>query len=410
MRKRSPSEVGMVVGALVMCGALIWIFHGRSGTSPTPTALNPDETKAVAKKKKKVVSTLREVSVWDTNVQQKSFQPKFQSVSAPVDRAAPVAPAPAPGDPAAQHARDLTARITQLTTSGPLTREQAAEINGLLTQLAGEGPRAIPAIREFLESNRDYSYDNIQGGDQVNYKTLRLGMLDTLQQIGGPEASAVSAATLQTTPDPLEIALLSRYLEQQAPAQYRTIELTAAKDLLAQAASGHESYGDMSPVFEMLQSYGDTNVVGDLESAASRWNYYATLALAGLTNGAGVPSLIRLAQNPAIASMGSGDIALRPLAQAALQYPTAANALVDLARQNQVPDTAWETVSAALAGSYIQYGNQIFGSTSPTLDWSPAQITQRMALINQLLSVATSPTGRNALQKALTSLSGRLPK
>ena len=410
MRKWSPREVGVVLGVLVVCGALLWIFHGPSRTLPTPTAPNFVETKVVAKQKNKAVSTLREVSVWDTNVQQKSVQSKFLSATAPTNRTAPVAPAPAPGDPAAQHARDLIAHLTQLTTGGPLTRERADEINDLLTQLAGEGSRAIPAIREFLESNRDYSYNDIQGGDQVNYRTLRLGLLDTLQQIGGPEAFAVSAATLQTTPEPLEIALLSAYLEQQAPGQYRALELTAAKDLLAQATSGHESYGDMSPVFETLQAYGDTSVVGVLEKAASRWNYYATLALAGLTNGEGIPSLIRLAEDPAIASMGPGDFALRPLAQAALQYPTAANALVDLARQNQVPDTAWGTVSAALAGSYIQYGNQIFGSTSPALDWSPAQITQRMGLINQLLSVTMSPTGRDALQKALASLSGRLPK
>ena len=83
---------------------------------------------------------------------------------------------------------------------------------------------------------------------------------------------------------------------------------------------------------------------------------------------------------------------------------------LDDARQNRVPDTAWSTIAAALSGSYIQYGNQIFGSTSPAQNWSPEQISQRIALINQMLAVTASPTGRQALQNALTSVASRLPK
>jgi hypothetical protein len=308
-------------------------------------------------------------------------------------------------------AQGLLTRLTHLSFSGgKISPEEANEVNQLLQQLREQGAAAIPAIREYLQQNQDFSFDDFAGGNLVNYGTLRLGLLDALQQIGGAEAIQLSAATLQQTAEPLEIALLSSYLESQQPGQFRQLELTAAQEALAQAANGQVPGRDLSPLFELLQAYGGTNIVPDLEKAVAQWNYYATLALAGLPDGAGIPTLIKLAQDPAVSSLGSGDFALRPLAQAALQYPAAAAALVDDARQNRVPDKAWPTIAGALSGSYIQYGNQIFGSTAPAQNWSPEQVSQRIALINQMLAATTSPAGRQALQSALTSVTARLPR
>jgi hypothetical protein len=144
---------------------------------------------------------------------------------------------------------------------------------------------------------------------------------------------------LQTTADPFEIALLSRYLEQQAPGRYRDLELTAARETLALAASGQVRIGDVSALFELLQAYGDENIVPSLEKAVSRWNCYATLALAGLPNGVGIPTLIKLAQDSSVGAIGAGDFTLRPLAQVPCNIPMQ-SALLDAARQNQIPDAA----------------------------------------------------------------------
>jgi hypothetical protein len=308
-------------------------------------------------------------------------------------------------------AHGLLSRLTKLSFSGGnITANQADEVNLLLQQMREQGAAAIPAIQDYLQQNQNCSFDGLAGGDLVNYGTLRVGLIDALRQIGGAEAVQLSVATLQQTADPLEIALLSSFLESQQPGQFRQLELAAAQAALIQAATGQVPGRDMSPVFEVLQAYGSTNTVPDLEKAVLQWNYYATLALAGLPDGAGIPTLIKLAQDPSVQSLGNGDFALRPLAQAALQYPTAAAALVDEARQNRVPDTAWPTIASALSGIYIQYGNQIFGSTSPALNWSPDQINQRIALINQVLAVTTSATGRQALQHALISVAARSPR
>ena len=408
-RLTTKAVMGALMGLLILSGGLLWLRRQRPSQAqknqqPTqPSRIDTPKTGRPIKAKPGTI-VLQEVSVWDTN--QRSQVSSVGSYQCPPTPNWPVQAARAV---LTTPAHQLLARLTQLTSNvNSLSGEQAAEINDLLARLAAGGTAAIPAIRQFLQDGQDFSFDSIAGGDLVNYGTTRLGLIDALQQIGGPEALELAASTLQTTADPFEIAFLSRYLEQQAPGQFRELELTAARESLALA--GQVPIAGVSALFELLQAYGDENVVSSLEKAASQWSYYATLALAGLPNGAGIPTLIKLAQDPAVSAMGAGDFALRPLAQVALLYPDAASALLDAARQNQIPDTAWSTVAGALAGSYLQYGNQIFGSTSPALNWSPEQVSQQIALINQLLTVTTSPAGRQALQEASASVSSRLTK
>jgi hypothetical protein len=355
-------------------------------------------------RRKKDNPQTREVSLWDTNSAPTAApKPTIAAQSSSSSSTPSVT-----GSPTV--AQQLLARLSKIDlSSGSISQVQASEVNQLLQQLREQGAAGVSAIREFLQRNEDLNFDALAGGESVEFSSLRLGLIDALHQIGGPEATAVAAEVLQTTTDPLEIALLSLTLEQQSPGQYRQIEITAAQNALAQALGG-EQKGDLSALFETFQAIGDTNVVPVLKQAVTRWNYYATLALAGLPDGAGIPALIQLAQDPSISSLGSGDFALRPLAQVAVQYPDAADALLNIARQNQVPDSAWPTVAASLAGTYIQYGNQLFGSTAPTLSWSPTEINQRITLINQLLATTSSPAARQSLQSALTSLSSRLPK
>ena len=238
-----------------------------------------------------------------------------------------------------------------------------------------------------------------------------MGVLDALGQIGGPEATELSLEMLQKTGDPLEIGFLAKVLEKQLPPeQFRQAALTAATEALAQASSSKPDGRSITPVFEVLQKYGDESVVAILEQAVGRWKYPATLVLAGMPDGAGIPALIRLAEDPAIRASGTGDYALRPLAQAAMQYPEARAALVDQARLNQIPESAWPTLAASLTGNYIQYGSQIFSTTAPTIVWTSDQINQRIAIIDQMLSVTSSAGGQQALQKARAGLVIRLAR
>src|SRR5439155_14186925 len=137
----------------------------------------------------------------------------------------------------------------------------------------------IPAIRRFLEQNVDVSFGK-DGAESAGAPSLRAGLLESLRQIGGPEALALSRQVLQTTADPLEIALVARDLEEMAPGQYRRDVLDAARQTLAQAAEGNLDVKDPSLLFQVLQSYGDAGAVADLVKLVPQWNYYATLALA----------------------------------------------------------------------------------------------------------------------------------
>ena len=297
-------------------------------------------------------------------------------------------------------AQGLVARLAQPEFfNGGITPQKAEELKRSLKELAEQGVAAVPAIREYLDRFQDIDFDALGAGKLVGYSSLRMGVLDALGQIGGPEAAELSLQMLQKTGDPLEIGFLAKVLEKQLPPeQFRQAALTAATEALAQASSSKSDGRSLTPVFEVLQKYGDESVVAALEQAVGRWKYPVTLVLAGMPDGAGIPALIRLAQDPAIRASGIGDYALRPLAQAAMQYPEARAALVDQARLNQIPETAWPTLAASLTGNYIQYGNQIFSTTVPTIVWTSDQINQRIAIIDHLLAVACSAGGQQALQ------------
>jgi len=416
MRQSAGRGLNLLAVAGLMSALVCGGCHQAAPSAPSADSANTATQRTVladlpgapvrsSVKRRKESSQPHEVSVWDTNsLSTVALKPQSITQNGPSGSTYSVT---------GPHtvAQDLLARLAHIDVShGAMSPEQAQQINALLQQLREQGTAAIPAIREFLQGKEDVNFEAVPGGDSVDYSSLRLGLVDALHQIGGPDAAAASAGAIQTTTDPLEIALLAVTLEQQAPGEYRQVELTAARNALTQALNGNWQGGDVSPLFETFQALGDANDVSLLKQAVTKWNYYATLALAGLPNGVGIPALIQLAQDPAISSLGTGDFALRPLAQVATQYPDAARALVDDARQNRIVDSAWPTVSASLSGTSIQYGNQLFGSTAPPVDWSGTEINQRISLINQLLAATSSPTGRQYLQSALTTLSSRLPR
>src|SRR5207237_7151630 len=84
--------------------------------------------------------------------------------------------------------RQLVNALTQIDLrQGPLTAEKAAEWKQNLQQLTAQGAAAVPAIREFLEKNLDLNFDSTSGS-LLGQPSLRLSFLETLQNIGGPEA------------------------------------------------------------------------------------------------------------------------------------------------------------------------------------------------------------------------------
>ncbi|MBI3414128.1 MAG: hypothetical protein HY043_02220, partial [Verrucomicrobia bacterium] len=206
----STNSTSLMLGALLVAGCLgYWLLRSKppevssTNASEQPvTALNNDEP---------VQPAATNVSVPPTPV---------PATLAPVSLAN-VAPVPEkPGSTVA--AQQLIAKITQLDLSaGALTTAQTKDLSQSLKQIVAQGRAAVPAIKEFLERNQDLNFSEISGGNQLEAGSLRQGLIEALEKIGGPEAVAVAAKTLETAGDPFEVALLARNLEKNAPEQYR---------------------------------------------------------------------------------------------------------------------------------------------------------------------------------------------
>jgi hypothetical protein len=356
------------------------------------------------------------------------FEGGHQPVAAPVEPQTPsVVPAPVP------QARELIECLGQLDTkNGAITRQQAEQWKQSLKALIGHGEAAVPAIREFLEKHQDLSFAGIPGGQFLGEPSLCVALLGALGKIGGPEALSVMAQTLQTTAVPYEIAFIAQQLEQQTPGQYRQEVLSAVSETLGMAANGQLPGFDAGPLFQTLQLYGDTSAAATVERLGSQWKYYSAITLAGLADGAGVPALIRQAQDGA-GETASRDFAFQMLAQVAAQYPQAGTALVEQARKGQIPDSAWRNIAAGLGSGqcgmilspearlgipaaqrtktyHLDAGNQTYYSIPLSMLPGSGEAAQRRDLIDQLLAANPGPAAAAALQTARASLTDVLAR
>lgn len=168
------------------------------------------------------------------------------------------------------------AQLKTLRPTGATRQQTMREIIHHMVGLTKSRESAIPAIREFLESKLDIEYDSTaQNFDRENQAareaesrgeeaqpngigsfiksgfgsyfmsnmvaqmkrelepgSLRLGLFDVLQDIGGPEAEALLAHELSQTGRGLEVAYLDRILSDIAEGQYKEQVLNVTHDLL----------------------------------------------------------------------------------------------------------------------------------------------------------------------------------
>ena len=158
----------------------------------------------------------------------------------------------------------------------------------LLEQLVDHGPAAIPAIAAYLDQFEDVPYlaaseQNRRGDDdgrrrggpgnwrrgsnlQLSFTTppsLRFGLIDALQAIGGREAEAILAEVLATTGRPAELAYVTKVLQEMTPNAHQDTAVTAARDLLLNppqlAAGDRLDENSKEYLYYVLNLYGDTS-------------------------------------------------------------------------------------------------------------------------------------------------------
>lgn len=386
--------------------------QSNAQASPATAAANPDDSEP-----------------HEVTPAERATVPQLPAVVKAVRRSAVAAPSPAAVEPKAEaspYSRQLVASLTNLDfTHGPITAEQADQWKQALQTLTAQGAAGVPAIREFLDQNQEVSFGTL--GGSLGQSSLRSAFINALGQIGGPEATTALVQTLQSSTLPSEIAQLAQVLDQQAPGQYRQQTVSAVNEILNMASSGQlPANWDVGTLFKVLQTYGDSSSASAIEQLQNSWRYYATMSLAGMQGGDGVPTLVQEVQDPAAGA--KRDFAFQMLAQVAVQYPDASTALLQQVQAGQISDSAWRKIVMGLAGDqyvigdppggngpnadilpglktyHINGGNQNFYSLPLAPD---AQIQERVGLIDQLITAANSnPTAVSMLQSARASLTG----
>ncbi|HKQ37296.1 MAG TPA: hypothetical protein VJ063_04395 [Verrucomicrobiae bacterium] len=364
-------------------------------------------------------------------VAERSHQPEAQSANPEPHAAVPVnpepktpSPEPKPAKPqASPETRALVAALTQF--KGPITPDSAGAWKSNLTQLVQQGRAAVPAIREFLEQNKDIPYDFNQGGNLLGAHSLRLAFLQALEAIGGPEAMQLAVDTLQTTTEPREIAQIARHLEAQAQGQYREAVVNAARESMAMAASGKLGRTDPGPLFNVVAQYGGPEAVADLQKVTSPFRYYSALALAEVPDGGGIAALSQMLRQPSGPPRATHNAALEALAQLAPNYPDARDLILKQAVAGQIPETLWPSIAESLAGAkfyisnmseegltpqsgdktyHLDQGPQNFFSRPNSVEFTPEQKQQISQFIDQLLQTQVPALGIESLQKSKEKL------
>jgi len=281
----------------------------------------------------------------------------------------------------------------------------------------------VPAIQQFLAQNQDANYAGVSGADALGYNSLRSAMLDALAQIGGPESTQAMLQILQSSVFPTDIATLAKTLDAQGSGQYQQAILDAARQQLNLAAVDGLGGANVLPLFQVLsgEAANGANVSSDLTQFAEKWPFYSSIALASEPDGAGIPSLVQIAQGTV---PGNQAAAAQALAELAPQNPQAFSSLLDLAKSGELNDLILSQMAPFLGGReyvlgppqdptaagyqtiHMAGGNQDFSSYDSSGTLTQSQITQRLSIIDQLLQAipSTDPAAQDALQTQRNNL------
>jgi hypothetical protein len=231
--------VVLIAGGLGFAAAMLWINHRQTGSPESgnqPTVAQTETTGETAAPSK-AVSRLA---------------------------AAPTEPVPVPR---ARSPEDILNELAGIqVTPGPAQGRVQYRIMSLLEQLAQCGSAALPAIRQFLASNRDVAYDpsRTAGGNRQRNNnpsllppSLRFALFDVVRQIGGADSEQVLFDSLNSAARGAELAYLARTLEALSPGKYRENAIAAAKNLLA--GGKITDVNDRNNLYDILRQFNDTS-------------------------------------------------------------------------------------------------------------------------------------------------------
>jgi len=269
-----------------------------------------------------------------------------------------------------------------------------------LQMLVDLGPESLPTIQAFLKENKDVDYvgDVLnESGERVarsgfssRYVTrtdflmppsLRLGLIDVLDQIGGEESETILAETLDTTGRGVEVAYIARVLEEIAPNKFRENALKAAKDLLANPpdinSPNRIDENARAYLYQVLSMYQDTSFAQNAQelliTPQGRVDRQALGYLATTLKERGVPALVNAYRDQRITNQTERSHLLNAVLSFAGPSAEANQLFTDIISDEKVP---------AAIRSYAVIG--LSGGAGREKPSEPALIQARLQLLRNL--------------------------
>jgi hypothetical protein len=230
--------------------------------------------------------------------------------------------------------------------------------------LAELGPEAVPPIREFLGRNQDVDYtpeDLSETGERASRgrlgarnqvrtdflvpPSLRLGLVDVLDQIGGDASEEIMGQMLATSGRGVEVAYLARLLQENFPNKYRDVAVTAAKDLLSNPPTVDQpnrlDENARAYLYEVLAMYGDTSYAENAQHALvtpdGRIDRQALTYLTKTLKEQAVPTIQAAYINPRLTNQWEKSTLLSAALVYVGQSPTATQMLTEMLVNESVP-------------------------------------------------------------------------
>lgn len=282
---------------------------------------------------------------------------------------------------------------------------------------------ALPAIRAFLSSNGEIAYDRSIFGswkiskdgsvptDFVFPPSLRFGLFDAVKKIGGSDAEQILSDALRVTGRGVEVAYLTRVLEQMAPLKYRDTAVEIAKELLRHPLTGaigdaFDKY-DKNYLFGVLAFYRDPSLAGSAQAqlvqADGKIDQGALHYLQQTLGNQAVPIMAQAYQSGNFADPDQKE----PLARVALNF-AGTDPRADALWSSAIFD---QSINPDKRRELIEDLNQDgFENLKSLTDRDVALIQSRLGLIDKYGNQADSPVIQKAFAEAQKDLQDMLAK
>lgn len=269
-----------------------------------------------------------------------------------------------------------------------------------LQSLAELRQESLPAIHAFLKENKDVDYvgDVInESGERVTRPgfnsryvartdflmppSLRLGLIDVLDQIGSEQSEAILAELLDTSGRAVEVAYVARLLEEVQPNKYRDNALKAAKELLVNPppvdSPNRIDDNARAYLYQVLAMYQDTsfaqNAYNLLITPEGRVDRQAMSYLANTLKTQGVGALCNAYRSPSLTNQTERSHLLNAIMVYAGPSTEANQLFTEIISDEKVPSAIRSYAVIGLSGGA--------GKEKPS---DPAVIQARLDLLRSL--------------------------